>query len=825
MNKIDDHRTGEYLLIALTIIDEKGGDCPSSELTAEMSKRLNLSSYEKSLNNSGQPRWVTRFRFYSIGLVKADWIKKEHRIWYLTEKGKQYKNCNPDQIITITNNAYDKWSLQKDTENSDSLIGKESVDEPGALMDIKPDYVIFRDLINGVSSGKIQIPPFQRSFVWESRDISFLLDSIYRGYPIGSFIFWKTTRKLPRSRNVGNIKLEINQFAKGSEINYVLDGQQRITSLFSAVKGATIDNDIYRFLFDLKSKRFIVKRGDENHSYIDEDIDNLQISIETIFTESRSVYRNIIRKYPVEYEEVLDNIYDRFVGYRFSIISVMDKETNDEDEKNEGIKQVVEMFSRINETGRKLTVVAKMVARCWGAGYDLSEAFEDFYSLHKELNDIREQTLLQSASAILNHRKSKSKDILSTKIHKLESEWDNITVAFLLAIEFVKTKLKIHNLKYLPFESLLVPLTYLFYKQKSLNNKQTELIEIWFWRACLSNRYDSTVESKLEEDCINFDKILENKKPEFNYLIDWDQLANKLIGQRYNLKNAFVKTVLSLYSHIKPQNLTDGRDVKFEGLFSGYYKHNLHHIFPQAYLRKVFPEYKDYFDSIVNIMLIPAITNLEILDKQPSDYFSLLRKNDDEFPEILQHHYIDNLQKSGILENDFMKFLSYRAERLVEEFRLKTGITSKLQSHFSINPSKPIDILETRIRSFIHENLKNEYDSSYWEERIPVDIREVVNKKIKDVVKRHPYGLEEYNRDDVKIQFLDVMDYSKILISNWDIFGSSLGSKQETLQHFISLKHYRNAIKHGRSLNEVDKRTGEAAVLWFENVLNNQKGV
>ena len=85
--------------------------------------------------------------------------------------------------------AYNEWYAQRDTDSPESSVAVEDSDEPDVLMDVRPDYVIFRDLVDGVASGKIQIPPFQRSFVWESKDIRFLLDSIYRGYPIGSFIF------------------------------------------------------------------------------------------------------------------------------------------------------------------------------------------------------------------------------------------------------------------------------------------------------------------------------------------------------------------------------------------------------------------------------------------------------------------------------------------------------------------------------------------------------------------------------------------------------------------------------------------------------------
>lgn len=74
-------------------------------------------------------------------------------------------------------------------------------------------------------------------------------------------------------------------------------------------------------------------------------------------------------------------------------------------------------------------------------------------------------------------------------------------------------------------------------------------------------------------------------------------------------------------------------------------------------------------------------------------------------------------------------------------------------------------------------------------------------------------------RDDVRITFVDVMDYAKIILMNWQIFSSSFGSKNEVEQHFRALKNYRNPVKHGRDLNPVDQRNGEAAILWFERII------
>lgn len=823
MAKITSERTGEYLKEALLVLKEKGSEYPSSDLINEMASRLALTDYEKSLNNSGQQRWITNFRFYSIGLVKAGWIEKTGRTWKLTDAANNFATLAPSEIFNVAVDAYDSWDSGR-TKNA--KVGEEIIeqnDDPEVLMQVKPDDITFQDLITGISSGRIQIPPFQRSFVWRATDIRYLLDSIYRGYPIGSFIFWKTTRKLPRTRTIGNIALEGQEISPGTEIAYVLDGQQRITSLFAAVKGADIDGGRYRFLFDLRSKKFTVSQvGHESaDDLLRNDREKLQISIESVITNSLAAYRQLCRQYGEneEYAKTLDTLYDRFVNYRFSVIQVIDQTPKTDEDRSEGVRQVVRMFSRINETGHKLTVVAKMVARCWGEGFDLREELDAFYS-RKELETIREETLLQAASVILNYRKSRSRDILeNTNIRKLESEWDSIVKAFLLAVEFVKTKIRIKNLDYLPFDVILVPLAYLFAKQPVLTHEQAGMVEQWFWRACLSNRYDATVEARSEEDCVAFDRMLNGEKPEFAFLIDWDTLKTRLIAQRYNLRNAFVKTVLALYSYAEPKDLVDGRGVSLENAFTGYYKHNLHHIFPQAYLRDNKPEQREFFDSVANIMFIPAITNIGICDAAPSAYVAELRRGNADVQEIFAHHYIPDMEKSGLLKDDFLGFLDYRAEQLVQAFRFRTGIASRSEEQLMHDPTKPIDILEAHIRSFLHRVFKEQTEGAYWSEFIPADVQDTVNRKIQQELTRHPYSLEEYEREDVRMEFLDVTDYPKIINANWPLLHDYFGSKWEVERHFLALKNFRNAIKHGRSLNEVDRKNGEAAVLWLGNVV------
>lgn len=105
----------------------------------------------------------------------------------------------------------------------------------------EPANRTFTGLISDVEKGQIKIPQFQRAFVWDLKKSSKLLDSIIKGYPIGTFIFWKTNERLRSIRNLGNLNLpEANE---GDFIDYVLDGQQRPKSLFATLKGLKIIRD------------------------------------------------------------------------------------------------------------------------------------------------------------------------------------------------------------------------------------------------------------------------------------------------------------------------------------------------------------------------------------------------------------------------------------------------------------------------------------------------------------------------------------------------------------------------------------------------------
>ncbi|OGF88713.1 hypothetical protein A3I94_01375 [Candidatus Giovannonibacteria bacterium RIFCSPLOWO2_02_FULL_43_54] len=787
-----------------------------------MEKRLvPFTKFESGNYGENRVRWTIVFRFWTIGLVKGGYIKKSKRIWYLTQKGQELIGLKPIELTKISSHEYAKWNENRRDSEEENTDSAEDISYPDAMeesimplgnMKIKPLPISFDELLNGVDKSAIQIPPFQRNFVWVPKMITDLLDSIYRGYPIGSFIFWKTNKRLPFHREIGGLK--INESLPGSRIDYVLDGQQRITSLYAAVRGATIDDEKYNFYFDVSIGKFDYSKIDEN---ADQGNDRSRIPLDKIFVEG-PVYRQYIKQFPDKYQEILDDLFFRFKNYAFSVIYV--QEDNEQENEN-NLKRIVSIFSRINDTGKKLTVVAKMIARCWGENFDLRSRLNQLLNDSEELSGIREETILQIASTILNNKKCKSRNILNdTDIDNLEENWDDIVEAFKQSLQFLRDKFRIKNINYIPFDSILVPLSYFHFHTHNPSKEQIEQLCKWFWKASLSNRYSSTLESRIEEGCMQFDKILDNKIAEFNYTLGWDTFRLRLIKQDYGFRSAFCKTILCLYSYNMPQNFKDNSLVDLSTSFSSYSKRHLHHVFPRGYLNRTNVAGKELQDSIVNISFMPAMINNEMSDDPPSKYLKFFSEKNNEIGAALRTHLIGNLKEFGIESNDFNKFLEKRAEKIENEFRALLGLRTKTERDFEENPSEPLDLFEIRLRDLFNDKLAAEYGENYWNEGIPQIVRDEAEKKIQKDLRSHPYNEEKYLDGRERLNFLDMSDYSLVIMQNWPLFKRIFMSRGEVERHFLALMKYRNPIKHTRGLNIVDKKNGEAAVLWFEQIFN-----
>ena len=89
--------------------------------------------------------------------------------------------------------------------------------------------LFIEEVVSKLRRGELRIPAFQRGFVWTPDDVAFLMDSIYKDYPFGSVLLWRTKQQLRQERNLGPFK--VPEPTADYPIDYVLDGQQRLTSI------------------------------------------------------------------------------------------------------------------------------------------------------------------------------------------------------------------------------------------------------------------------------------------------------------------------------------------------------------------------------------------------------------------------------------------------------------------------------------------------------------------------------------------------------------------------------------------------------------------
>jgi len=122
------------------------------------------------------------------------------------------------------------------------------------------------------SKGTIRIPHFQRDYVWERTRVADLFDSIFRQFPIGSFFFWITPRQY-RNLYKDIPSLEFPIPSDYDQIKMILDGQQRLTSIFVAANGLKLtegksEKDYSKICFNLDTETFLVVRRKEDRQKI-----------------------------------------------------------------------------------------------------------------------------------------------------------------------------------------------------------------------------------------------------------------------------------------------------------------------------------------------------------------------------------------------------------------------------------------------------------------------------------------------------------------------------------------------------------------------------
>ena len=443
----------------------------------------------------------------------------------------------------------------------------------------------YESLFVEIDTGQIKLPMFQREFVWEKEQSAKLIDSILKGFPIGTFIFWKTKEELRSYKEVGNHKLP--ETPKGDYVQYILDGQQRITSLYAIRKGIRISKDgkevDYKDIFinldyDPKNDEQIV---------VTEKLDGKRyVSVHRVLT---SQVTDLLDEFPSrDVLKQIETYKGRLTNYDFSTILI----------KDYPIEVACEVFSRINTGGKALTVFEIMVAKTYDEtkGFDLAEKYEVLRDGSDEekacltaakFETIPESIVMQCVAAI-TLRAVRSRDILKIRRETFIDQWEPMKTSLFMAIDFIRSELRVPVSQLVPYPAMLVPYTYFFHAtgNKKPSNDQVRRLEQFFYWVGLSERYSSGTESKLSEDFNKMDVIASGNMP--SYQSTELTIDPKVIEETwFSAGNAYCKAILCLLAYQQPRSFdTSGMVILDNSHLKIAASRNYHHFFPKKYLEE-----------------------------------------------------------------------------------------------------------------------------------------------------------------------------------------------------------------------------------------------
>ena len=519
-----------------------------------------------------------------------------------------------------------------------------------------------------IDSGQIKLPMFQREFVWEKEQSAKLIDSILKGFPIGTFIFWKTKEELRSYKEVGNHKLPDTD--KGDYVQYILDGQQRITSLYAIRKGIRITKDgkevDYRDIF------INLDHDPENDEQIvvTEKIAGKQyVSVHDVLSKPLGTFYKTLSP---EQAELVETHKNKLTNYDFSTITI----------KDYPIEVACEVFSRINTGGKSLTVFEIMVAKTYDEAkkFDLAEKYELLRDgsddekqclVSAKFETLPESIIMQCVAAI-TLRAVRSKDILKIRREAFIEKWEPMKASLFMAIDFIRSELRVPVSQLVPYPALVVPLVYFFHASgnKKPSIEQVQLLEQFYYWAGLTERYNSGTESKLSEDFNKMDAIVKGTAPSYASS-ELSVTPQKIAETWFSAGNGYCKAILCLLAYQQPKSFdTNGVVILDNSNLKIATSRNYHHFFPKAYLASVDKDKQP--NLIANITLIDGYSNKHRIGKKaPSEYTDKFAKANLSLDDTLKTHLIRDAERYGVNADDYDRFIDRRSKAIALALNVK----------------------------------------------------------------------------------------------------------------------------------------------------------
>jgi hypothetical protein len=320
----------------------------------------------------------------------------------------------------------------------------------------KHTTITVRELFSMIEKGEYRVPLFQREFVWEPRRIIKLLDSILKGNPIGSLTLWDHSgpvmcRKIP----------SINEHSESSK--YLIDGQQRATSLLYALKGIESGQNIY-INSNVLEHYFDTGNINKEHSVFFKPPRHVNLENHFVLL-SELMHDSYQRTMQLWCFKALGILKENILNYTIPVTEISCNE-----------KTIVEIFERLNSSGKDLLLIDLMVARCYNH-IDIRRCFSILDDiLAPDFEGFLSFNTCEPLKLLIDvHTKDISKaEILALHPEDIEKKWIYIEEAYTLAAEFYKS-IGIQNSSMVVNKFTFLVTAYFFYtNQGAPNHTQAE---------------------------------------------------------------------------------------------------------------------------------------------------------------------------------------------------------------------------------------------------------------------------------------------------------------------------------------------------------------
>ena len=595
------------------------------------------------------------------------------------------------------------------------------------------------EILKSIHEGKIQLPDFQRGWVWDDNRIKGLLASVAKSFPIGAVMLLENGNE--------SIRFKTKAIEGAPEVNgkkpemLILDGQQRLTSLYQAIisnkvvktrnaKGYEIyrwyyidmqktldpDTDLEEAIFSINENKIVTENIGRDVvldlTTREKEFENMMYPV-SLVDEYDTWFPSFFEYWEYDKEKIkFWNEFHRRIILGFNNYSLPVIEMTKDNPK----EAVCQVFEKVNTGGVSLSVFELLTASFASEEFDLKEDWSHIklkFKSYKVLDKTSEIDFIQAITLISTYRRkidleqvghkdnfpavsAKRKEMLNLELSDYVRYRNQIVDGFIKASKILVENHIFHS-RDVPYTTQLVPMAAILSQLgKDIDNmgNKAKLMR-WFWCGVFGELYGSANETRYALDIVQVvDWILKNG-PEPKTIYD----ANFVPSRLHTLRTRNSAAYKGIYAILMDDNTRDwlsGTKIDFSTYFSESI--DIHHIFPVAWCEKKENAIsRDEYDSIINKTPLSGRTNRIVSGDAPSKYLDRLKKNvgvsNDEFIEILKSHVVS---PEFMYQDEFNAFFNDRKERILQKIEKAMGKSIMREQSISEegeykNDEEPID--------------------------------------------------------------------------------------------------------------------------------------